>query len=75
MRNKDNVLDELKNAYDLLNEIINSQPSKSYITLLRKIKSAEGKPPVNLKLLDKKDYIDRKIKNLTEEILSIIGFE
>jgi hypothetical protein len=75
MRNKPDLIADLQNAYNLFNEVLESQPSKSYIALMNKLKIGGGKPPINLKLLDKKDYIDSRIKSLTEEILSIIGFE
>ncbi len=69
------ALDELINAYELLTEVLESAPSKSYIALMSKTKSMESKPPVNLKLLDRKSAIDWKIRRLTEEILRIIGFQ
>ena len=69
------ALEELINAYELLNDVIESAPSKSFIALMSKLKSMESKPPVNLKLLDRKSAIDWKIRKLTEEILRIIGFE
>ena len=67
------VVDELRNVYDIYIEVMENPQNKSWIALLGKLKPV-SKPPINLKLFDKKEYIDYRIKEVTREILQIIGF-
>ena len=66
-------IDELNNAYALLKEVMRNPNKCAYIIKLNKIKPM-SQALINLKLLNKKDYFDWKIKDLAEEILNIIEF-
>jgi len=68
------LVDELRNAYDLFIEVMENPQRAGYIGLINKLKP-ESRELVNLKLLDKKDRIDWKIRRLIEQILATIKFE
>lgn len=72
--NTPDLVDELRNAYDLFIEVMENPTRAGYIGLINKLKP-ESRELINLKLFDKKDRIDRKIRRLIEQILKIINFD
>jgi hypothetical protein len=71
---KTDIIDDLRNAYELLVEVMENPYRGGYIGLLNKLKPC-GRELINLKLFNKKKKVDYKIRNLIEEILSYIDFE
>lgn len=74
MTNTPDLVDELRNAYDLFIEVMENPTRAGYIGLINKLEP-ESRELINLKLFDKKDRIDRKIRRLIEQILKIINFD
>lgn len=70
---KQTPADELKNVYELFIEVMENPYRAGYQALIKKI-GFNNKTQLNLRLFDKKDYIDYRIKEITKEILNIIGF-
>ena len=76
MRRKEeaNVVDRLRESYDLLVEIMENPQKAGYLALIRKMRFGSSEP-INLKLFDFKDEIDCEIKDLTKKILHKIGLD
>ncbi|MBA7595538.1 hypothetical protein ES703_02502 [subsurface metagenome] len=68
------LIDKLRENYDLLIEIMENPQKQGYIALIKKIRFGP-REPINLKLFDFKREIDYEIKNLTYKILRKIGFD
>ncbi len=73
-RKKQYLVEELKESYDLLIEIMESPQKQGYIVLIKKMRFGP-REPINLKLFDFKKEIDYEIKNLTYKILRKIGLD
>jgi len=68
-------LNELIQAYDLLQEVLRFPAKHGKIPTIPKGGKPASKSPIDLRLLDKKNYIDSRIEIITEEILEIIRFK
>ncbi len=66
--------DELKNAYDIFIEVMENPSKANYIASINDLEMT-SKIPFDLRLFDKKNYLDWKIRDLMEEILEIIHFK
>jgi len=67
-------VDRLRQSYDLLVEILKNPTRSGYIALALRINPG-AKDPINLKLLDFKDEVDTKIKDIDRKILKVTGFD
>ncbi len=67
-------VDELKEAYDLLNEVIRNPYKIGYIVVVTKVKP-RSEEPIELELLDFKSEIIREINYITRRILRKIKFD
>jgi len=72
-KEKDQI-DDLREAYDLLNEVIRNPYKIGYIAIITKI-APKSREIINLKLLDFKGEIDKEINYITKRILRKIGFD
>lgn len=66
--------DELSEVYKLFIEVMENPVKCGYLTLMSKLKPT-SKALVDLKLLDRKNKIDWRMKRLIEDILRIMDFE
>jgi len=66
--------DELLNVYNLFIEVMENPTKASYIASVNDLEMT-SKIPFDVRLFDKKNYIDWKIKDFVEEILEIIHFK
>ena len=77
-RNKRNDLpdpvEELRNVYDIFIEVMENPSKANYIASINDLEMT-SKIPFDIRLFDKKNYLDWKIKDLVEEILGIIHFK
>lgn len=71
---KQDPVDELKEAYNLLNEVIRNPSKLGYIAIITKI-APKSRELINLKLFDFRNEIDREINYITKRILRKIGFD
>ena len=71
---KQDPVDELKEAYDLLNEVIRNPSKLGYIAIITKI-VPRSRELIDLKLFDFRSEIDREINYITKRILRKIGFD
>ncbi len=67
-------VDELRNIYDIFIEVMENPSKANYIASINDLEMT-SKIPFDLRLFDKKNYLDWKIKDLIEEILEIIHFK
>jgi hypothetical protein len=66
--------DELLNAYKLFIEVMENPERMGYIARLNKVRSM-SRMIVNYRLLDRIDYYNWKIKDITNEMLRDINFD
>ena len=71
---KQDSIDRLKEAYDLLGKVIRNPSKLGYIAIITKI-APKSRELINLKLFDFRSEIDREINYLTKRILRKIGFD
>ena len=67
-------VDELRDIYDLFLEVMRNPSKANYIASMSNLKPT-SRPLLDLRLLDKKNYIDYRIKYIIDEIVDIIHFK
>lgn len=73
-RAKKDSLDQLKESYNLLVEIMENPQKMGWIAVLTKTKP-ESREPINIKLFDFKNEVDRELSYLSRRILRKIGMD
>lgn len=71
---KQDPVDELREAYDILNEVIRHPSKLGYIAIITKI-TPKSRELINIKLFDFRNEINREINYITRKILRKTGFD
>jgi len=66
--------DELKDVYDLFTEVMENPEKMGYIVKMNKIKPM-SRALINMRLFDRKNYYDWRIKDIIDDMLIDIGFD